>query len=391
MPLKSLLLHLTFLTAAAALPHPTPAAPPTATGPLHPTFTERSPLSSREIAPYRLDWDPLSTAADLADLDYDLANESFDLVVPATYRAGAPHGLLVWTGVTGFSPEWLPVLARHRLIFVSANNTKDRLAMYTLPLDAAHNLRKTYNIDAARVYLCGFSRGGALATRILRAYPDVFRGGLFLLGGDFYYHHTPPAGPPEPTVLPQLTPTWKGPLDSIKTGTAIVLMKGQRDPQWTSAEGKADHQALTLDGFTRATYLEVPNLGHNHPSAPSFERGIIALEAKPTTPPTTRPTTQPHPLPSQLAQARRLLATALYQLDEKTWKTQWVKDRPQLTERIRTTRQESARHYLQQTITDYPTTPAATEARRLLARLSPPTTSPTTKPTARAPADECLR
>jgi predicted esterase len=381
MPGQSLLLRLAFVAAIiGAIPRPTPAAPPTATGPLHLTFTERSPLSSRDVAPHRLDWDPLSTAADFADLDYDLANESFDVVVPAAYRPDVPHGLLVWTGVTDFSPDWLPVLARHRLIYVSANNTKDRLAMYTLPLDAVHNLKKSHNIDDARVYLCGFSRGGALATKLLRAYPDVFRGGLFLLGGYFYYHHTPPAGPREPTVLPQLTPTWKGPLDSIKTSTKIVLMKGQRDPTWTAAEGKADHQALTLDGFTRATYLEIPNLAHTHPNPAWFEKGIIALEAKPTTPPTTRPTTQPHPLPSQLAQARRLLATALYQLDENTWKTRYVADRPALAQRIKASRQDQARLYLQQLLHDFPTTPAALNARQLLTQLDPPATHPSTQP-----------
>jgi predicted esterase len=379
---KSLLLA---LTCTLGVPATTPAAPP-ATGRLQVTFTERSPHSAPDVVPRRLDWAELP-AGDLADLDYDLGRESFDIVVPTTYKPNVPHGLLVWMGVTEFSPEWFGVLARHKLIYVSANNTKDRLAMCALPLDAVHNLKKTHNIDESRVYVCGFSAGGALATRMLRGFPDVFRGGLFLLGGYFYYSHQLDGGRREPTVLPQESPTWKGAMDSIKADARIVLVKGQNDTQWTPQEGRCDHDALLLDGFTRASYLEVPGLGHNHPNAAWFEKGVAALEAKPRAPPTTRPTTQPRPLPGQVAQAQRVLATALFQLDERNWKSKWVTEHPALAEQIGASRREQARKYLHQVLDEFPTTPAAAKARQLLPQLGSPTTSPATatKPSAPLP------
>lgn len=377
MDARSLLLT---LTCALAAPATASAAPPTAapaTGRLQLTFTQRSPLSASDVVPQRLDWAGLP-ASDLAQLEYDLGRESFDVVVPATYKPDVPHGLFVWMGVTEFSPEWLPVLARYKLIYVRANNTERRLAMCALPLDAVHNLKKTYHIDENRVYVCGFSAGGALATHMLRGFPDVFRGGLFLLGGYFYYQHALDGDRREPTVLPCESPTWKGAMDSIKADTRIVLIKGQRDTQWTPQEGRCDHDALLLDGFTRASYIEVPGLGHNHPTAAWFERGVAALEVKPTTPPTTRPTTQPRPLPGQVAQAQRVLATALFQVDERTWQSKSVAERPALAQRMRAQREEQARKYLQQVLDEFPTTPAAAKARQLLTQLGSPTTSPAT-------------
>ena len=80
-------------------------------------------------------------------LDYDLSSQTFEVVVPHSYRPGQPHGLLVWMGVSEFSPVWLDVLARHKLILVSANTMKGHVARYPAPLDAVHNLKKRYRID----------------------------------------------------------------------------------------------------------------------------------------------------------------------------------------------------------------------------------------------------
>src|SRR5205814_10500332 len=71
------------------------------------------------------------------------------------------------------------------------------------------------------------------------------------------------------------------------------------------------HESLRLDGFQH-TYIELPGHGHNHPDMSTFERALAALEAKPARAPTTGPirgNERPHP--DQLAQARRLLTTAV--------------------------------------------------------------------------------
>jgi hypothetical protein len=112
-------------------------------------------------------------------------------------------------------------------------------------------------------------------------------------------------------------------------------------------------------------YLEVPGLGHRPPDASWFENGIIALDQSlPLTPPNAGPTTELHPLPSQIAQAQRILAAAKYYLELKP---------PQVPEemrdRIRKSYQDKARKYLQRLLEEYPTAPAAARAPELLQQM----------------------
>jgi hypothetical protein len=113
-----------------------------------------------------------------------------------------------------------------------------------------------------------------------------------------------------------------------------------KDPEWTSQECRSDYRALWLDGSTRVSYFEVPGLGHVHPGASWFERGLTALDqSTPLTPPIISPTRDANPLPGQLAQAQRILATGQFYLE--------VKPPP-----IGKTRQ-----YLEQVRNEYPTMP----------------------------------
>lgn len=337
-----------------------PAKRPAATGRLHLTFAERSPLSALNVVSERMGYLSLSPRA-AASFEYDLARLSFEVVVPSTYKPDVPHGLLVWMGVADFSPAWLGALARHQLILIVANTRRGHVALHGPPLDAVHNLKKLYHIDESRVYASGFSAGGSLATMMVRGFPEVFRGGLFLMGGCFYISYKGENGRREPTIE-EMHPGWKGPLDRLKQEMRLVIMKGGMDTEWTPQEGRCDYEALRLDGFTRVSYLEVPGLGHRPPDAWWFEQGIAALDQSVSlTPPLTSPTAEPDPLPSQVAQAQRILAAGRYYLELKL---------PPVSEaakdRIRKSYQDKARQYLQRVRTEYPTTPAAAKARELL-------------------------
>jgi poly(3-hydroxybutyrate) depolymerase len=260
-------------------------------------------------------------------------------------------------GVSPFSPAWLDALARHKLILVVAPNvTGGGIPRMGLPLDVVHNLKSLYDVDDKRVYVAGFSAGASSSASLLAGYPDVFRGGLFLNSGPFYRCVA------EPTVLSGI-PEWHGPLDRVKRETAIVLMWGQRDPQYTAAECKAQYEGLVLDGFERAAMFIVPGEGHAPPNAAWFERGVAALDAtKPKPAPTTAPTTQPKPEPGQVAQARRLLTTARLVLQ---WRDREAKKYPAAAKR----QEDQAGEYLRQVIADYPTTPSAPVAREMLDKI----------------------
>jgi poly(3-hydroxybutyrate) depolymerase len=264
------------------------------------TFTERSPFSSLEEVCRAMEIDAsFFDAPDRAPAKYDLAKESFDVFVPPAYKPDAPHGLLVYLSAAGeeFPREWLDVLRRHKLICVSpvyrgeSGSTPCRCG---LALDAVHNLKQRYAIDEARVYISGFSAGANIGSQLIRGRPDVFRGGLFLMGGPFYAPRERPAGRPNPDgPRDPLPPKWKGEADVVRKQTSVVIVRAESDTLFTPQDGRADAEALTREGFGRVTFLNIPRGGHRPPNAAWFEKGIAALSAAPKTATNTGPPARP--------------------------------------------------------------------------------------------------
>jgi len=319
------------------------------------SFIDRSPLSTPKTIAERLSLgEPSGADAATRESDYNLAAESFEVVIPAKYSADVPHGVLVWMGVSGFPDAWLDVLARHKLIYCHANESTGKgEGRLGLPIDGVHNLKKRYNVDESRVYIAGFSAGAGMSASMLGGFPEVFHGALLLNGGLFYYARN------EATVEAHVR--WHtDQLDQLKRDVRIVLLRGERDGQYPPRDGKVQMDGLLLDGFQRVTLLTVPGLGHALPSIVWFEKGIVALdEAKPRTPPTTAPTTQPNPQAGQIAQANRLLASARIAIEERD---RVVTKYPNAAARNAV----RARELLQRVLDDYPTTRAAGKARAML-------------------------
>jgi pimeloyl-ACP methyl ester carboxylesterase len=373
------------LQAAAAAPPSTQAAP---TGRMRLKFDERSPLSAPAEVTYRSRFhtgDPPVRRAlsdqENASLSYDLGDYEFDVIVPPRSKRGVPHGLFIWVGQCDLQNVWLPILARHKLIAAVPEDPRiprDKKVAhvsktghdvrFALALDAVHSLSKRYDIDPQRIYVAGFSAGGALAADLLRAYPEVFDGVCCFMGGEFYVCPEDAEGKSEPSSAEDGV-AWQCPIEEAKRDKKIVLMRGDKDrARNTAAWGRADAESLRLEGFTRVTYIELPDWPHFPPTAPWFNKAITALERKPSLPPTTRPTTgtggKPHP--DQLAQARRFVAGA--KIDMKM-RTQFLPGGQNVHPKMAAAYTERARAPLKQVLADYAATPAAEEARRLLAQL----------------------
>jgi hypothetical protein len=276
--------------------------------------------------------------------------------VPEAYKPNDRYGILVWTGVTEFSQEWFPVVARHHLIFIDLHKGGRNFVPLGLWVDAVFNLKQRYNIDDTRIYTAGFSNGGRNASRAQVAYPEVFNGCLCLAGDNFYEDFKFAV-----TVEP-FGPCWQGPLEQIKKNVRIAMMRGEHDT-FTPDEGRRQLEGLLLDGFQHVSLFVVPLIGHQHCDPVWFEKGINALDHPPTLkPPTTAPTTDSHPNVFQIAQAKRLLNTARF------WnETAWPRN-PGPVE---------TRRYLQKILDDYPTTPSGRLAREMLSKLDAPATQAT--------------
>ena len=127
----------------------------------------------------------------LPEQSIDLSGEHFALYVPLGDAPPQGYGLIVFIAPwdDGAIPrEWRQVLDRHHLIYVGADRSGNDYNMLwrrlPLALHAYENVASRYRLDAARVYVSGFSGGSRTAMRAALSYPDVFRGAILNSGSD---------------------------------------------------------------------------------------------------------------------------------------------------------------------------------------------------------------
>ena len=214
------------------------------------------------------------------------AGESFEVYVPEAYAAGEPHGALVWISPGPFGGterrEIWKLLDERRVIWIGANRSgndrspSDRAA---LALDAAALVQELYDVDRARVWVGGYSGGGRVASGLALLSPDVFRGGLFVMGCDFYRDVPVPFAPGS---------TWRAALREpprlreLRREHRFVLLTGFRD--FNVSQCRAVAEAFAREGFRHAVLLEAPALSHYDPvpeawwgRALSFLDGMAAV------------------------------------------------------------------------------------------------------------------
>jgi len=326
------------------------------TGAFNLTFTKRSDLSTNIELCKRMGWDLAAEAA--AKVDYVLSEESFEVYIPADYTGDKPYGLFVFCSA---SPSGRPLghilksLDEHHLIYVGPNkagNDRVNRPRMGLMIDAALSMKARYNIDPERVYVSGVSGGGRIASMLGVGYADIFHGGFYIIGCNFYRQEISieqkgAAFPKSYSVPPAKI------FNFARKQSKHVFLTGDTDPNREQTE--TYYKAFKKDGFEHITYFQVPGMGHRPPDAEWFEKGMQALDEKiePITKPaaaSAKPATRPAAAASQptdpAAVADHLLATARLYIDNH-----------QL---------ELGRKKLAWIIENYPKTPAAAEAKKLL-------------------------
>ena len=257
---------------AARGEQPTPAARGLDSRRIEVRFTQSAPYSTATEVNHRLGTREPPPA-------YDLEKEKFEVIIPDTTTTNAVCGLFVWVSPSD-SPripsDWMPQLARHKLLVAGAYNTgnnRNFIDRFRLALDAAFNMPKRFATDPKRVYIGGFSGGGRIASMLGVSYADVFTGTLAVCGVNFYT--TLPAGrglnyPPGYAVDYKMATLAK------KQGR-FVLLTGEKDPNRDNTKAVYE-RGFKWGGFARALYIEVPGMGHSVPATKDMEVALTFLD-----------------------------------------------------------------------------------------------------------------
>ncbi|HVX05039.1 MAG TPA: PHB depolymerase family esterase [Rhodanobacteraceae bacterium] len=198
------------------------------------------------------------------------ARQHFALYVPASPAPAAGDALLVfvppWNDAR-IPTEWIPVLDRNHVIFVTAAgsgndadvlNRRDPLALL-----AAYNVMQRYHVDPARVYVGGFSGGSRVALRLALAYPDLFRGALLDAGSD-------PIGTAQ-------VPLPSAPLlHRFQQSSRIVFLTGNDDTIRQAQRARSDESLQHWCAFDTDS-VTLLHAGHVLADAAGFAQALAAL------------------------------------------------------------------------------------------------------------------
>ena len=216
--------------------------------------------------------DAAATGLTINEQSIDLANERFSLYVPVATAPAAGFGLLVYVSPfdkAAIPSPWLPVLARHRLIAVSAANSgnDENVMDRRIPLALAgyENVGKRYRLDPARVYVGGLSGGSRVALRLALAFPDVFRGALLNAGSD-------PIG----TIAVPLPDA--GMFRLFEERSRLVYVTGSEDAAALVADTNSRDSARDACFFDLVT-LTMHGRGHEAADPVTFGHALDALDA----------------------------------------------------------------------------------------------------------------
>lgn len=135
--------------------------------------------------PYPSNWDPM---------DRVLSDETFNVRLPANFDPRRPAGLLVCQSPTPdgtIPPTVRPAADALGLICIGAHNAGnfrqnadrgDPADRFQLVLDAVATARATWWIDNDRLYITGLSGGGRITSMMWACFPDIFKGGVAMVG-----------------------------------------------------------------------------------------------------------------------------------------------------------------------------------------------------------------
>lgn len=194
------------------------------------------------------------------DVDEPITWEAY---VPEGYSAESPPGIVVYVSPSQSGappPGWSSVMNEHNLIWISANNSGNRVVVSHRVLKAIFALnaiQEDYVLDDKRIFVSGFSGGGRVASMIATDYANTFDGGFFICGAEFWNVDEPRH------------------FEAIKSNR-YVFLSGERDQ--ALAPTKRVYRKYRGAGAPHVRLIVVRGMGHNNPPRRDISRAIQFLD-----------------------------------------------------------------------------------------------------------------
>jgi predicted esterase len=142
-------------------------------------------------------------------------------------------------------------------------------------------MTKLYRIDPKRIYVAGLSGGGRVASHTAFHHSDVYSGGIFIIGADFW----------KPASVPEQKVRWKA--TSLKPRPEYLL-RAKEKGRYVLLTGDKDSNRLQMqtyyEGYRKdidhVLYIQVPGVGHETPPSKAFDEALdyvdtpVSQEAK---------------------------------------------------------------------------------------------------------------
>ena len=206
---------------------------------------------------------------------------SYEVWAPDTYDPAKPAGVMVFvnSGNNGtLNKGYRELLAARNIIVIGANrsgNDIDTIIRLTFAFYAVELLNRRYQLDPNRIYITGNSGGGRVASHAMFYRPELFSGGMPMVGcvapipngNQAFQLGTPPM---------HSMPSQDALRHAARNGR-YVMLTGEKD--FNRKECEATAKYLQDSGFNFATAIVQPGLGHSNASAEYFGKALDFVDA----------------------------------------------------------------------------------------------------------------
>ena len=190
---------------------------------------------------------------------------SWQVYVPESYSLERPAGLLVYVSPSpsGDIPSrWKSVLDDHNIIWISANNSGNRVLVSRRMLFATVGptvVKRNYAVDDERTYISGLSGGGKTASMVAIDQADIFKGAIYNCGVEIWQAD-------QPHLIEQVRMNH------------YVFVTGDFDQALEST--KRVYRAYKKAGIENSKLIVVRNMGHQNPERHEFDKAIRYLDSR---------------------------------------------------------------------------------------------------------------